>query len=208
MNLKAKLKPFFDSDKEPNEYIEKYEYHITFFEDLIKTNRKEHLEFAIKIKLHNYIYSLVSTGDYKKALDELNKIEHLIKPVHFSKIWYPTHYKMFIYLKAICLGHLKKYKKSNSYFLRVLEIYPNSERCLKWYRENKISILNKYYIPTIYAGIIIYCILIFNDFFDLFHVPSIVNTLLTTSVTIILITYFIIKRIITNPKSSNNFSEN
>ena len=139
MNTKTKFKTFFDSKQEPEVYVNKYEEHNDFFNNLIQNGHKEDIEYVLQIKLYKYADSLFKTGNYSKALTITHQIEKELEKIKGQSKWHDLYLEAVVFNKGINLGRLKKYKDSNKEFEKLLKQNPTNDNFIDWYKSNKKS---------------------------------------------------------------------
>lgn len=164
MNSKTKIQLFFDSKHEDIEYIEKYEENIEFFNNLLKNGHKEDIEFVIPIKMYHYADPLNRTGNYSKALTILTEIEIDIEKLKGQSKRYNQFLEGVTFLKGVCLARLKKYKKSNIEFAKILKKNPSNDRYIDWYKSNKKNEIDRIFQAFMILGFGYYFIVLILQF--------------------------------------------
>jgi tetratricopeptide (TPR) repeat protein len=165
MNSKTKIQTFFNSKHENIQYIEKYEENIEFFNDLLNNGHKEDIEFVIPIKMYHYADPLNQTGNYSKALTILAEIEIDIERLKGQSKWYNQFLESVTFLKGVCLARLKKYKKSNIEFTKILKKNPTNDRYIDWYKSNKKNQIDRISWVFMILGLGYYFVVLIIQFF-------------------------------------------
>jgi hypothetical protein len=164
MNSKGKIKTFFDSKRDYQEYIIEYERNISFFNDLLSNGRKDEIEYVIPIKLYKYVHSLHHTGNYKKALAVLDEIERDLDKIQGQSKFYNIFSEGIIFSRGVCLGRLKKYNDSNVEFKKVLKKDPSNKIYIDWYKANRKNQISRIFNMIALTGIIYYAAILIFDF--------------------------------------------
>jgi len=152
MNTKKKLQAFFDETHDKAQYIQAYEENKTFFDELLRTGRWEEIDFVIPIKLWKYADSLGQVGQYSKALKVLSEIESDLPKLKGRSKWFGKYEESLIFLKAINLARLKRYKESNELLKKLLNGKQVNKRYEDWYRSNLKSMASRYLEPAMIIG--------------------------------------------------------
>jgi Mg2+ and Co2+ transporter CorA len=164
MNTKRRIKDFFDSKQDNNQYVEKYEEHLKYFNDLLKNGHIEDVEFVISIKMYKYADPLNQIGKYKKALKVLSEIDNdLVRLKGQSKL-YIQYLEGATFLKGVCLGRLKKYVESNKEFEKLLHKTHDNDRFIEWYKSNKKNHISNILDKISIFGVIFYLAILIADF--------------------------------------------
>lgn len=151
MTQKNKLKTFFDSDHTAIEKIEMYESNISFFNELINSQKIEELNFVLPIKLLSYVVSLRNEGFYRKCLTVIEESEKELDLMKGRSNLHKGYFESLLFSKGICLRKLHMYKKSNTVFSILLNIRPDNDRYFEWYNCNKADIFQGYTSPIFYS---------------------------------------------------------
>ncbi|MCB0477260.1 MAG: hypothetical protein KDC84_03800 [Crocinitomicaceae bacterium] len=162
MNRKTKLKKFFRSSQADLAYISEYESNQDYIEELVSNGYNEDLEVFLPIKLLKYADPLIKTGNYTKALKIILEIEESLKKMRSSK-YYKPHFDYTMFLKAVCLGRLKKNNESNGILTDLLIKTPDNEKFSNWYRWNLKQKVDRVMIPFQFITIGIYLIMLVLD---------------------------------------------
>ena len=149
MTRKNKLKIFFDSDHTAIEKIEMYESNISFFNELIKSQKIEEMNFVLPIKLLSYVVALRNEGFYKKCLTIIAELENELDLMKGRSDTYRGYLESLLFSKGICLRKLHMYKKSNTVFSVLLKMEPDNDRYFEWYNFNRADILERYASPVL-----------------------------------------------------------
>ncbi|HZK96875.1 MAG TPA: hypothetical protein VFC67_21935 [Prolixibacteraceae bacterium] len=156
MNSKSKLQVYFDSKRENSEYIDMYEKNLDFFNDLLLSGRKEEIEYVLPIKMFKYADSLNLTGNHKKAFTVLNEIDRDLEKLKGRSKWYNQYFESLTFLKGVCLGRLKKYRKSNIEFEKLLRKKPDNDNFKDWFKTNKKKQIGQIFDSLIIIAMIYY----------------------------------------------------
>jgi hypothetical protein len=151
MTRKNKLKTFFDSDHTSIEKIEMYESNISFFNELLKSQKIEEANFVLPIKLLSYVVALRNEGFYKKCLTIIAELENELDLLKGRSDSYKGYLESLLFSKGVCLRKLHMYKKSNSVFSILLKMKPDNDRYVEWYNFNRADILERYASPILYS---------------------------------------------------------
>ncbi len=163
METRKTLSTFFDSKQLPEAKINKYEENIDFFNKLIETGNTQDKEFALNIKIINYINEMYHFGQYKKALKVIDQTEkELFKLKSTSKL-YSTFRDSLTFNKGICLGRLKKYRESNIEIKKLLQKKPDNDIYLGWFEGNNTEIFRKHCNAIAVFGGVLYAMILFLD---------------------------------------------
>jgi len=200
MHTKFKLKSFFDSKREPSEYIEKYEENLIFFNDLLNNGSKEDIIFVIPIKTHNYAEQLKNLGYFQKSLSVLFEIERDLDLLKGLWDLYNSYNELVTLLKGICLARLKQYRKSNLEFKKLLLQNPTNDNYQDWYKSNKKDIIERAIFPITVIGVACYLILILLEFSKVEIENKYIKTSFIFIAMIGFVTIYIWKKIIDNSK--------
>jgi tetratricopeptide (TPR) repeat protein len=165
MNSKSKLKAFFDSKQDNQQYIEKYEENLAFFNDLLKNGHKEDIEFVIPIKMYKYADPLNLTGNYSQALEVLAEIDNDLDKIKGQSKWYNQYLEGMIFLKGVCFARLKRYKDSNVEFEKILRKNPDNDKYIDWFKSNKENIVADLMNKIMYIGIGFYVLIMIIGWF-------------------------------------------
>lgn len=152
MNRKTKLRKFFDSAQTDQAYIQEYEANRTYVEGLISAGHAEDLELFVPYKLFKYADLICSAGRYSQALKLTMEVEDSLKKMRGWK-YHKACSDHAKFLKAVCLGRLKKYGESNRVFKELLSEKGDNEKFEDWYRANQKAQVHRVLDPIIYLGL-------------------------------------------------------
>lgn len=164
MSNKNTLKIFFESKRKYEEYIEKYENNILYFNELLSNGHKEDIEFALNIKIYNYIGPLSYSGSYSKALKVVIETEKELEKIKGQSTLFKLFSESCRFQKALNLSRLKRYKESNVEFEELLKSNPNNDNFLNWYKSNQANIIWGIFNKIIYVSIGFYICIMIIDF--------------------------------------------
>lgn len=164
MGNKKTLKIFFESKRKDEEYIEKFEDNILYFNELLSSGHKEDLEFALNIKIYNYIYPLSYSGNYSKALEVAIATEKELEKIKGQSTLFKLFSEGCRFQKALNLSRLKRYKESNVEFEELLKNNPTNDNFLDWHKSNQANIIWGVFNKIIYVSIGFYICIMIIDF--------------------------------------------
>jgi hypothetical protein len=176
MESRKNIEKYFNSDRESLDYINKYEENKIFFNELLSTGRKEDLEFVLPIKIYKYAQSLNQTGYYSKSLEVIDEIELDLKKILGISNRHKQLNESIIFIRGVCFGRLKKYRRSNVEFKKLLKINPVNDRYIEWYKSNLTSILDNYIKLVVASSFALFAVTAILDLLKI-KLPSYINTI-------------------------------
>ncbi|MCL2327804.1 MAG: hypothetical protein FWC39_04740 [Bacteroidetes bacterium] len=175
MTQKEELIEFFDTEKDAQKLIVKYEENINFFNDLSKNGCQDDREFALHTKLFSYVASLDKAGYYTKALNVLDEAENDLKWLKLSK-WHETYSEGVLFFRGVCWAHLKKHKKSSTYFKQLVKKNPTNDNFVGWYKSTKKHRINDIANVITWTTVSLYIVKIILDITNILQIPMLVGT--------------------------------
>ena len=186
---KEELTEFFATEKEGLKLIEKYEKNIDFFDDLLEKGSVDDILLVVSIKIHKYADPLITNGCYTKAFKALEGVENDLEKVREDSEWYEFYAEKAVFLKAVCLGRLRKYRESNQYFEELIKKNPENDGYLDWYKSNNKNQMGNVANGIAIAGLAIYLLSIAINIVSIsdFQIPKAIE-LSALSITILALT--------------------